>query len=139
MKKINFLIFCFSLFQFTAVFAQNESLLEKAEHLLDGKSFMYQYQSGAAIDAAFSEGKLTYQWIAGRNAGKPAKTYPYTSRKLNAGVYYVNWHEADLKNFITLVFNFNTNTCASSVIVNYGSEKPTIAFEGGIIEQVKQN
>ena len=123
----------------TALFAQNSDLLKQEEHLLDGMSFVYQYQSGAAIDISFTEGKLTYQWISGRNAGKPAKTYSYKSRKLGNDVFYVNWQEPEFKNFITLVYNFNTNTCASSVIVNYGSENPITAFEGGIIEKVRKN
>ncbi len=121
-----------------SLFGQSVSRLEQEEHLLDGMSFTYQYQSGAAVDISFAEGKLTYQWIAGRNAGKPAKTYAYKSRKLGDGIFYVNWREPDFKNFITLVYNFHTNTCASSVIVNYGGENPITAFEGGIIEKVKK-
>jgi phenolic acid decarboxylase len=136
MKKIIPLAILIS-FGFIA-FSQNSSSLEKDEYLLNGTSFTYQYQNGGAIDISFTNGKLTYQWIAGRNAGKPVKTYPYKSRKLDDGVYLVNWHEPKLKNYITLVYNFNNNTCASSVIVNYGTEKPSLAFEGGIIEHVKE-
>ncbi|MEM7375477.1 MAG: hypothetical protein AAF587_43180 [Bacteroidota bacterium] len=120
-----------------AAFSQTTSSLETEEYLLDGTSFTYQYQSGSAIDISFAHGQLTYQWIAGKNAGKPAKTYPYKSRKLDSGLYLVNWHEPILKNYITLVYNFTNNTCASSVIVNYGSETPVLAFEGGIIEHVR--
>jgi len=138
MKKI-IVFFLSLLFCIISINAQSDfkEKLDRSEHLLDGKSFTYQYQSGAAIAISFDNKKLTYQWIAGRNAGKPKKTFPYESRKLNEGVYYVNWHEIELENFITLVFNFNNNTCASSVIVRYGSEKPITAFEGGIIEHVK--
>lgn len=121
-----------------SVFSQNASSLEKEEHLLNGISFTYQYQTGSAIDISFAAGQLTYQWIAGRNAGKAAKTYPYKSRKLETGVYLVSWHEPKLKNYITLVYNFNNNTCASSVIVKYGSENPTLAFQGGVIEHFRQ-
>lgn len=136
MKNFTFLVLF--IFLCTPISAQTERLVQQDECLLDGMSFMYQYQSSAAIAISFSEGELTYQWIEGRNAGKPAKTYPYISRKLGDDMYYVNWHEADLGNFITLVFNFNTNTCASSVIVRYGSDAPITAFEGGIIEQVRR-
>ena len=108
------------------------------EYLLEGYRFIYQYQSGSAIYIAFTEKELTYQWIAGKNAGKPAKTYPYKSRKLDTGVYLVNWHEPKLKNYISLVYNFNNNTCASSVIVNYDQSEPFLAFEGGIIEHVRK-
>jgi len=138
MKKLMLLLSLSFLIASTSLFAQSSDLLKQEEHLLDDMSFVYQYQSGAAVDISFTEGELTYQWIAGRNAGKPAKTYSYKSRKLENGVFYVNWHEPDFKNYITLVYNFNTNTCASSVIVNYGSENPITAFEGGIIEKVKR-
>ncbi len=138
MNKSVFLFLAGFIISSVSVFGQSENRLKQEEYLLDGMSFIYQYQSGAAVDISFAEGKLTYQWIAGRNAGKPAKTYSYKSRKLGDGVFYVNWHEPDFKNFITLVYNFNTNTCASSVIVNYGSENPITAFEGGIIENVKK-
>lgn len=138
MRKILLFLFLSSLFYCTSIYGQADSRLQQEEHLLDGKSFIYQYQSGSAIDISFTAGTLTYQWIAGRNAGNPAKTYPYKSRKLRNGIYYVNWHEPVLKNFITLVYNFNNNTCASSVIVNYGSEKSFTTFEGGVIEKVSQ-
>ncbi len=121
-----------------SLYGQSDDRLKQEEHLLDGTSFIYQYQSGAAVDISFAEGKLTYQWIAGRNAGKSPKTFSYKSRKLDDGVFYVNWHEPDFNNFITLVYNFNTNSCASSVIVNYGSENPITAFEGGTIKNVKK-
>lgn len=136
MKKIILTVVLTSI-TFTAL-SQKSDKLEKDEYLLDGTSFTYQYQSGTAIDILFADGKLTYQWIAGKNAGKPAKTYSYKSRKLDDGIYLVNWHEPKLKNHITLVYNFKNNTCASSVIVKYGNEKPVIAFEGGIIEHVKE-
>ncbi|WP_120752635.1 hypothetical protein [Aquimarina sp. BL5] len=133
MKKILFLVMLvFSLFSFS----QTSNSLDKEEYLLDGYNFTYQYQTGAAVDISFNGRKLTYQWIAGRNAGKPPKTYVYKSRKLDSGVYMVNWNEPKLKNFITLVYNFNTNTCASSVIVKYGDANPILAFDGGIIKNV---
>lgn len=135
LKKL-FLIQLLLLSCFAAI--SQPSNLEQDEHLLDGKSFTYQYQSGSAIEISFQDGKLTYQWIAGRSTGKPVRTYPYKSRQLDQGVYLVNWHEPTLKNFITLVYNLNNNTCASSVIVNYGSEESFQAFDGGIIEHVKE-
>ncbi len=135
MKK-NTLSIIFIFVGFT-VFSQDSSSLESDEYLLDGTSFTYQYQSGSAIDISFANGKLTYEWIAGRNAGNSIKTYPYKSRKLDNGIYLVGWHEPKLKNYITLVYNFNNNTCASSVIVKYDQENPGLAFQGGIIEHVR--
>ncbi len=51
-------------------------------------------------------------------------------------MYLVNWHEPEPKNFISLVFNFQNRTCASTVIVRYDKEKPITTFEGGIIEHL---
>ncbi|MEO1655838.1 MAG: MoaF N-terminal domain-containing protein, partial [Bacteroidota bacterium] len=114
MKKIGLLLGL--VFVGFAAFSQDPNNLNREEYLLAGYSFTYQYQSGSAIDISFEGKELTYQWIAGRNAGKPAKTYTYKSRKLDSEVYLVNWHEPKLKNYITLIYNFKNNTCASSVI-----------------------
>ena len=121
------------------LFAQDSGYgLEDTEHLLDGYSFNYQYQSGRAIHILFKDGELTYQWIAGANAGNPIKTLPYQSRKIDDSIYLVNWHEPLEENFITLVINLKNRIVASSVIVKYGRENPVIAFEGGIIEHVNR-
>ena len=112
--------------------------LDKEEHLLDGTSFTFQYQNAGAMDIAFADGFLTYTWIAGRNAGEPERSFPYKSRKVSDDVYLVNWHEPDAKNFVTMVYNFKSNSCAVSVISRYGSEKPFRGFQGGVIENVKK-
>ncbi len=111
--------------------------LNSPEHLLDGYEFNYQYQSGHAIHIEFESGKLTYQWIAGTNEGNPAKTLPYLSRKIDDQIYLINWHEKEHNNFITLVLNLRNQMVASSVIVDYDQEEPVIAFQGGVIEQLK--
>ena len=72
MKKIMLSIIL--LFIGLSAFSQDTTSLDRDEHLLDGMSFTYQYQSGGAIDISFTDGQLTYEWIAGRNAGKPAKS-----------------------------------------------------------------
>jgi len=123
----------------TNINAQNEKYnLGVSEQLLEGLSFNYQYQNQTAIHIDFMNEKLTYKWILGRNADKPAKTFTYKSRQLDNGIYLVNWHEAELKNFITLVFNFNTNTVSSSVIVRYGEENQFTTFDTGFISQIKK-
>lgn len=111
-------------------------LLNESEQLLNCISFNYQYQSGRAIHIEFHDDVLTYQWIAGSNKGKPAKTFTYESRLLDKDVYYVQWHEKDQKNFITLVFNLKNRMASSSAIVRYNRDEPITAFEGGIIERV---
>ena len=117
-------------------YAQASNSLDKEEHLLEGTSFTFQYQNAGAIDISFSDETLTYKWIAGRNADEPTRSYPYKSRKLDADMYLVNWHEPDTQNFVTMVYNFKSNTCAVSVISRYASEKPFMGFQAGIIEHV---
>jgi len=112
--------------------------LDREEHLLDGTGFTFQYQNSGAMDIAFAGGELTYTWIAGRNAGEPERSFPYKSRKISEDIYLVNWHEPDATNFVTMVYNFKSNSCAVSVISRYGSEKPFRGFQAGVIEHVKK-
>ena len=39
-----------------SLYGQSDDRLKQEEHLLDGTSFIYQYQSGAAVDISFAEG-----------------------------------------------------------------------------------
>jgi len=121
------------------VVAQKASSLDKEEFLLNGTAFTFQYQNAGAIDISFMDDKVTYKWINGRNVDEPAKTIPYKSKKVDSGIYLVNWHEPETKNFITMVYNFNSNSCAVSVISRYGSEKPFLGFQSGTIEHVLKN
>lgn len=137
MKKIMLFIFLVSIG--STAFSQTSNSLDEEEYLLDGTSFTFQYQNAGAIDISFAEGKLTYTWIAGRQVGEPTKTYSYKSKKLDSDIYLVNWHEPDSKNYVTMVYNFKSNTCAVSVISNYASDEPFLGFQAGIIEHVSKN
>ena len=117
---------------------QASDSLKQEEHLLDGIAFAFQYQNSGAMDVVFEAGQITYKWIAGRNADEPTQSYPYKSRKLDTDIYLVNWHEADKKNFVTMVYNFKSNTCAVSVISKYVDETPFRGFQAGVIEHVKK-
>lgn len=136
MKKIMIFVLYVSIAFSTVLRAENS--LDKDEHLLDGTSFTFQYQNASAMDVSFADGKLSYKWIAGRNADEPEKTYAYKSRQLDAEMYMVNWHEPDSKNFVTMVYNFNNRTCAVSVISKYSGEKPFMGFQAGVIEHVSR-
>ncbi|MEP2935770.1 MAG: MoaF N-terminal domain-containing protein [Gilvibacter sp.] len=134
MKKIISLIFILPIS--FLVFSQTSTSFDKEEYLLNGTSFSFQYQNAGAIDVSFADNKITYKWINGMNADKPAQTYPYKSTKIDAGIYLVNWHEPDTENFVTQVYNFNSNTVKVSVIAKYGTEKPFLGFQSGVIEHV---
>ncbi|WP_298793503.1 MoaF-related domain-containing protein [uncultured Allomuricauda sp.] len=136
MRTIQFL--CLFAFGF-ASFLQAQNSLDKEEHLLNGTSFTFQYQNAGAIDISFENDNMTYKWLNGRNMDQPAKTYPYKSKKVDFGIYLINWHESDTKNFVTMVYNFNSNSCAVSVLSKYTSENPFLGFQSGVIEHVTKN
>lgn len=125
-------VFIFSL---TANLSAGE---KKPEHLLDGTSMEYFYQNGSGISIKFYDGQLQFEWIAGPAKGNKGKDIPYRSRKIGDEMYIVNFHQKQKHNFITLIFNFKQNVMCGSYIVQYGTDKEKIGFEGGIIEHVKQ-
>lgn len=111
------------------------------EHLLDGYSFNYQYQTGNAIHMEFYDGKGKYEWVTGPGKGKGNQDIPYRSRKIGDDLYLINWHETGLKDYLTLVFDFKNMTVYSSVIIGYENnpERPTrTAFDGGIIDHLQR-
>lgn len=120
----------------TALYSQDYNLGEP-EHLLDGRSFNYQYQNQTAVHIEFKEGMVVYKWIKGPNAANPIRTFLYLSRRIDDGIYSVQWHEKELNNFITLIFNFNVKTVASSAIIKYGLESQFTTFNCGFISQLE--
>lgn len=79
---------------------------------------------------------MTYEWISGPRKGHGNKDLPYLARKIGHKTYLFNWLEESHPDFITLVFNFDTNVVYSSGIAHFGSEKQFIVFDGGIIQSV---
>ncbi|MGQ1788486.1 MoaF-related domain-containing protein [Saccharicrinis sp. GN24d3] len=129
-------------------FAQNKTSpdVEKyqfgePEHLLDGYSMNFQYQTGNAIHIEFYDGKGKYEWITGPGKGNGNKDIQYRCRKIGDDLYLMNWHETGLKDYLTLVFNFKNMTVYSSVIIGYENnpDRPRrTAFDGGIIDHLKR-
>lgn len=110
---------------------------KKAEHLLDGSSMDYFYQTGAGIHLELKDGMLSYEWISGPRKGHGNKDLPYNSRKIGHKMYVINWLEESHPDFMTLIFNFDNNVMYSSGILRFGSEKQFTVFDGGIIENLK--
>ncbi len=107
-----------------------------AEHLLDGTSFEYFYQTGGGLKISFADGKLQYEWIKGPRKGNKAEGIPYQSRKIGKDQFIVNWQEKGKPDFTTLVINFEQNVMHSSAILRYGTKEEMIHFNGAIIERV---
>ncbi|WP_068547175.1 MoaF-related domain-containing protein [Thalassotalea crassostreae] len=108
-----------------------------AEHLLDGVSFEYFYQTGGGLKISFDDGLLGYEWISGQRKGNKASNIPYQSRKIGERLFIVNWQEKDKPDFVTLVIDLKHNTMYSSAILRYGTEQEVIHFNGAIIERLE--
>lgn len=108
------------------------------EHLLDGVSFNFFYQTGAGISIQFDNGLVSYEWISGPAAGNTGRDIPYRSRKIGDDMYLINFHEEAKPDFVTLIFNLKQNVMYSSAILRYGTEGRRISFSGGIIEHVER-
>lgn len=107
-----------------------------AQHLLDGTSMKYYYQNGSAIHLQFYAGLLKYEWIVGPRKGHGNQDLPYNSRKIGDKMYVINWLEESHPDFMTLIFNFNSNVMYSSGILRFGSPQQFTVFDGGIIEEL---
>lgn len=110
-----------------------------AEHLLDGTSFEYYYQTGGGLKIAFADGKLEYEWISGSRKGNKAGDIAYQSRKIGNELFIVNWQEKDKPDFVTLVIDLEHSVMYSSAILRYGTEDEVIHFNGAIIERVHRS
>ncbi|MGJ8738597.1 MoaF-related domain-containing protein [Zobellia laminariae] len=127
-------------------FAQNKTTeenlyqFEEPEHLLDGYSLNFQYQNGTAIHFEFYNGMAKYEWIAGPAKGNGNQDIPYRSRKIGNELYLVNWHETGIKDYLTIVFDFEKMIVHSSIIIGY-ENKPErtlkTVFRSGIIDHLK--
>ncbi|MCL7764697.1 hypothetical protein MPF19_14830 [Polaribacter sp. Z014] len=147
MKAKLITLLCLALFTVGLGFSQNEPKAEnnfqfgQAEHLLDGYSFNFQYQNGAGLHMEFKDGKAKYQWVDGPNKGNGNEDIPYRSTKLGNDMYLVNWHEIGLKDYLTIVFDFDKMLMHSSIIVGY-QNKPErtlrTVFTSGIIDHLKR-
>ncbi|WP_139955990.1 MoaF-related domain-containing protein [Flavicella sediminum] len=136
-----------SLFSIGLSFAQNKKTEEtkfqfaQPEHFLDGYSFNFQYQNGTAIHMEFYKGKAKYEWLLGPGKGNGNSDIPYRSRKIGNDLYLVNWHEVGLKDYLTIVFDFNNMTVHSSIIIGY-ENKPErtlkTVFRSGVIDHLKR-
>lgn len=132
-KKIP-LILIFVIYCCTGIALAEES--RQPEHLLDGTSVNYYYQTGMAIHLELYDGKLKYEWIAGPRKGKGNKDLPYSSRKIGDKMYVIRWLEESHPDYMTLIFNFNNNVMYSSGILRFGTKDQFTVFDGGIIEDL---
>lgn len=145
-KLITFI--CIVVFSVGYGFAQTKTTNEnkfqfgEAEHFLDGYSLNFQYQDGKAIHMEFYNGKAKYEWVVGPGKGKGNTDITYRSRKIGENLYMVNWHETGIKDYLTIVFDFEKMMVHSSIIIGY-ENKPErtlkTVFLTGVIDHLKKS
>jgi len=147
MKTKLIIFICLVVFSVGHGFAQttttNENKFQfgEAEHFLDGYSLNFQYQDGKAIHMEFYNGKAKYEWVAGPGKGKGNTDIPYRSRKIGENLYIVNWHETGIKDYLTIVFDFEKMMVHSSIIIGYENKperKLKTVFLTGVIDHLKK-
>ncbi len=104
--------------------------------LLDGTKVTYYYQNGWGAHVEFYDGMLKYEWVAGPHKGNSNKDLKYRSRKIDDSIYVINWLEDSHPDFMTLIFNFSNNVMYSSGILRFATDKQSIVFDGGIIQEI---
>ncbi|OWW24994.1 hypothetical protein B4Q04_14180 [Zobellia sp. OII3] len=110
------------------------------EHYLDGYSMNFQYQNGVAIHMIFYDGRAKYEWVGGPSRGNGNKDIAYKSLKIGDNLYLVSWHETGLKDYLTLVFDFDKMLMHNSIIIGYRNKperRLKTILQSGIIDQLK--
>lgn len=119
---------------------ENKFQFGEPEHYLDGYSLNFQYQNGTAIHMEFRDGQAQYEWLAGPAKGNGNSDIPYRSRKIGDKLYLVNWHETGIKDYLTIVFDFEKMIVHSSIIIGYENRPERTlrtVFRSGIIDHLK--
>ncbi|WP_339709354.1 MoaF C-terminal domain-containing protein [uncultured Kriegella sp.] len=119
---------------------ENKFQFGEPEHFLDGYTLNFQYQNATAIHMEFNDGLAKYEWVAGPAKGNGNQDIPYRSLKIGENLYLVNWHETGIKDYLTIVFDFEKMIVHSSIIIGY-ENKPErtlkTVFRSGIIDHLK--
>lgn len=116
----------------------------KQDEPLNGITLHYKYtEPGWEFELSFYDNKLLYyRLLPGRD--RPAeptnKDLPYHAKRIGKNMYMVNWHETNIKDFVTLVINFETSTVYGSGLLRYdrSPEEQVSFFHGAIIQGVKK-
>ena len=108
-------------------------------HNLDGTTVELTYNnSDARMVVSFADGLGQYKWVAGRRKGNSDSEIPYSSREISPNIYLMSWIQADRPDFITLIFDFNAMTVASTGLIGYKSDKERFLFLDGVINDVNR-
>ncbi len=106
-------------------------------HILDGTEVNWIYNnSDAQMIVSFADGLAEYEWIGGAPMGNSDSEIPYSSREISPNIFLMSWIQAERPDYITMVFNFNDMTIATTGVTGAGSDNERVMFHDGIINSV---
>lgn len=94
---------------------------------LDGTTLSYQYEGGRRYDVRFGAGTVAWHRLDVQR--EPVTGVPYVARRIEDGVYLVNWHRPEHTEYITILFDFNRRVMHTSALLE-GKDRH---FESGRI------
>ena len=107
------------------------------DHSLDGTPIDWTYNnSEARMVVSFDNGLGNYEWIAGGRTGNSDNEIPYSAREISPDIFLMSWIQADRPDFITMIFDFNSMTIATTGLIGYGTDKQRHLFMDGVINGV---
>ncbi|MEM7291233.1 MAG: hypothetical protein AAF412_12840 [Pseudomonadota bacterium] len=106
-------------------------------HNLDGTEVNWTYNNNdAQMIVSFADGLAKYEWIAGAPKGNSDSEIPYSSREIAPNVYLMSWVQDDRPDYITMIFNFNDMTIATTGVLRPGTDEERRLFLDGVINSV---
>ncbi|MEM6465529.1 MAG: hypothetical protein AAFR93_01045 [Pseudomonadota bacterium] len=106
-------------------------------HNLDGTEVNWTYNNNdAQMIVSFAGGLAQYEWIAGGPKGNSDSDIPYSSREIAPNVYLMSWVQDDRPDYITMIFNFNDMTIATTGVLRPGTDEERRLFLDGVINSV---
>jgi len=113
--------------------------LPERQQLLNGKTLVFEYTNGWGFSLSFYDNMLKYQFRRNltdpESVGSRNQDIPYRSRKVGDNMYQIMWHESDIKDVVTMLINFNTDTLYAAGLLGYDEEAYEV-FEAAIIQQI---
>lgn len=107
------------------------------DHSLDGTTVDWTYNnSDSRMTVSFLNGLGQYEWTAGSRLGNSDENIPYSAREISPNIFLMSWIQADRPDFITMIFDFNAMTIATTGLVGYTNEEPRQLFMDGVINSV---
>ena len=108
-------------------------------HILNGTTVEWTYNnSDARMVVSFADGLGQHEWVEGRRKGNSDSEIPYSSREISPNIFLMSWIQADRPDFITMIFDFNAMTIATTGLIGYKSENERFLFMDGVINDVKR-